>query len=57
MIWLENPDLAIMKIVDEFLILLGPHIAGPHDLRRVDIRVIVNIFIIHSVTWTITYQD
>lgn len=50
MIWLENPDLAIMKIVDEFLILLGPHIARPHDLRGIDIRAIVNIFIIHRVT-------
>ena len=50
MIWLKNPDLAIMKIVDEFLILLEPHIAGPHDLRGIDIRAIVNIFIIHRVT-------
>lgn len=56
MVWLKHPGMPVAKVGSELLILFRPHIAGPDDLRRVNVRGIVDVLVIHVVFRTIAHK-
>ena len=54
---LEQPNPAIMEILEQLPIVLGIHFSRPNDLGAVDIRPIVNPFMIVIVLRAIPDND
>ena len=54
---LEGPDLAVSEIVREIPIFAWANFAGPHDLRIVDIRVVIDPFVVRTVTSGVSHHN
>jgi hypothetical protein len=53
MIAIDRPDVAIFEIIQQLLILAVAHVPSPDDFRGVDIRRVINPFVVYVMIYPI----
>src|SRR5712692_7906523 len=57
LIWLENPHVAVAEIREERAEIAAGNFSRPNDLRVINVRLVVNKFVVDEVLLCVAYED